>query len=100
MPGGFVRVAIQTDVRPDAILVPKRAVLERDGKTFVFLAANGVARRVPVQLGYEEDGNIEILQGISAGDRVVVAGQGALEDGSEIRKVGEESSNGLAEGTT
>jgi len=31
---------------------------------------------------------------------VVVAGQGALEDGSEIRKVGEESSNGLAEGTT
>jgi membrane fusion protein (multidrug efflux system) len=100
MPGGFVRVAIQTDVRPDAILVPKRAVLERDGKAFVFLAANGVARRVPVQLGYEEDGNIEILQGISAGDRVVVAGQGALEDGSEIRKVGEESSNGLAEGTT
>lgn len=100
MPGGFVRVAIQTDVRPDAILVPKRAVLERDGKTFVFLADNGVARRVSVRLGYEEDGNIEILQGISAGDRVVVAGQGALEDGSEIRKVGDESSNGLAEGTT
>ena len=100
MPGGFVRVAIQTDVRPDAVLVPKRAVMERDGETFVFLADNGVARRVPVQLGYEEDGNIEVLKGISAGDRVVVAGQGALEDGAEIRKVGEESSNGLAEGTT
>ena len=100
MPGGFVRVAIQTDVRPDAILVPKRAVMERDGETFLFLADNGVARRVPVQLGYEEAGNVQILQGISAGDRVVVAGQGALEDGSEIRKVGEDSANGVPEGAT
>ena len=99
-PGGFVRVAIQTDVRPDAILVPKRAVIERDGEAFVFLAKNGVARRVPVQLGYEEDGNIEILQGISAGDRVVVAGQGELEDGSEIRTVRKDSSNGLPEEAT
>ena len=99
-PGGFVRVAIQTDVRPDAILVPKRAVIERDGEVFVFLAKNGVARRVPVQLGYEEDGNIEILQGISAGDRVVVAGQGELEDGSEIRTVRKDSSNGLPEEAT
>jgi RND family efflux transporter MFP subunit len=92
MPGGFVRVAIQTDIRPNAIVVPRRAVIERDGEAFVFLAKDGVAKRVAVSLGYEEDGNIEILQGISRGDQVVVAGQGGLADGSEIKKVQGETS--------
>ena len=96
MPGGFVRVAIQTDMRPDAIVVPKRAVIERDGESFVFLAKGGVAKRVPVRLGYVADGEIEILQGISPGDQVVVAGQGGLEDGSEIKKVQNETSESLS----
>ncbi len=99
-PGGFVRVAIQTDMRPDAILVPKRAVTERDGEAFIFLAKDGVAKRVPVLLGYEADGNIEILRGISPGDQVVVAGQGSLKDGSEVREVQSETSQPISRDAT
>ncbi len=84
-PGAFVRVDIETDTRGGNILVPKRAILEEDGHHFVFVAADGVAQRVPVTLGYESDGRSEVLDGLKAGQMVVVAGQGALKDGSKVK---------------
>jgi hypothetical protein len=38
-------------------------------------------------LGYETDGKVEVRQGLSVGQQVVVAGQGALKDGSKIKIV-------------
>ena len=36
-PGAFVRVDIETDTRLEALLIPKRALLEEDGQDFVFV---------------------------------------------------------------
>ena len=86
-PGAFVRVRIQTDSREGAILIPKRAVIEEDGQHFVFVVRAQQARRVPVRLGYEESGTVEILEGIQAGQSVVVAGQGSLKEGARVHEV-------------
>ncbi|MEJ2080996.1 MAG: efflux RND transporter periplasmic adaptor subunit, partial [Acidobacteriota bacterium] len=37
-PGAFVRVEIQTDTREGSVLIPKRAIVEEDGESFVFVA--------------------------------------------------------------
>jgi RND family efflux transporter MFP subunit len=84
-PGAFVRVAIKTDTRADAILIPKRAVIEEDGQNFIYIANAGTARRKKVDLGYQSDGMIEVKSGVAPGDKVVVAGQGALKEGAKIR---------------
>jgi membrane fusion protein (multidrug efflux system) len=84
-PGAFVRVDIQTDTHSDAILIPKRAVIEEDGDHYVFVANGETAKRVKVSLGYEWSGQIEVRQGVSPGQKVVVAGQGALKDGGKIK---------------
>ena len=84
-PGAFVRASIQTDRRADAILIPKRAVMEEDGVKYVFVADKQVARKVKLTLGHENDGDVEVRQGITPGQQVVVAGQGGLKDGSPIR---------------
>lgn len=84
-PGAFVRVDIETDTRDGNILVPKRAIIEEDGHHYVFVAADGVAKRLPVELGYESDGRTEILSGLQTGQMVVVAGQGALKEGSKVK---------------
>ena len=84
-PGAFVRVEIQTDTRPDAILIPKKAVLEEDGEHYVFIANGDTAKRTKVLLGYEWSGQVEIRQGVSAGAKVVVAGHGTLKDGGKIK---------------
>jgi membrane fusion protein, multidrug efflux system len=86
-PGAFVRVDIQTDTRSDAVLIPKRAIIEEDGEHFVFIANGDAAKRTKVALGYEWSGQVEIRQGVSAGQKVVVAGQGALKDGGKIKVV-------------
>jgi membrane fusion protein (multidrug efflux system) len=84
-PGAFVRVSIQTERRADAILIPKRSVLDEDGAMFVYVAEQKVARKVAVTLGSENDGSVEVRQGLKEGQKVVVAGQGALKDGAAIR---------------
>ncbi len=86
-PGAFVRVEIKTDTRPDAVLIPKRALIEEDSEHFVYLAKGESAERVKVGLGYQQNDQIEILKGVKVGDKVVVAGQGALKRGGKIKVV-------------
>jgi membrane fusion protein (multidrug efflux system) len=87
-PGAFVRVEIQTDTRDDVVLIPKQAVIEEDGGTFVFVEVNSVAERREVELGYQDDTSYEVLSGVNAGDRVITAGQGKLKDGDKTRAIG------------
>lgn len=86
-PGAFVRVSINTDTVENAVLIPKSAVLERDGETFVFVTDDETARRVPVEVGYENGSSVEIRSGIGPGDLVVVAGQGALAEGDRVETI-------------
>jgi len=86
-PGAFVRVAIRTDTRVDSVLVPKRAVVEEDGESFVFITEEDSVKRMKVDLGYESDRDVEIVNGVGPGESIVVAGQGGLKDGSKIKLV-------------
>ncbi len=86
-PGAFVSIEIRTDTRTDTLLIPKRAVLEEDGQEYVFVSQGEKARRVPVKLGYSSPGQVEILEGLSQGDQVVIAGQGGLKDKAKIQVI-------------
>ena len=89
-PGAFVRVSLETDMRSDALLIPKRALVEEDGETFVFIADSEgkKAERVKVITGYESGGVVQIRSGLSQGQKVVVAGQGSLKEGASIKVIG------------
>ncbi|HUV13469.1 MAG TPA: efflux RND transporter periplasmic adaptor subunit, partial [Acidobacteriota bacterium] len=63
-PGAFVRVTIRTDTRVDSVLVPKRAVVEEDGESFVFITEEDSVKRMKVDLGYESDRDVEIVHGV------------------------------------
>lgn len=99
-PGAFVMVGIETARRADALLIPKRAVLDEDGETYVYTVQNGTAHRTPVRLGTETGGQVEIRQGLQENQQVVVAGQGGLKDGGKIKIVqvkGKSGQNQLAQ---
>lgn len=84
-PGSFVSVNIVSQRRADSVLLPKRAVLQELQASYVFVARDSVAERRLVALGLEEGEWVEALDGVVAGDQVVVAGQGGLKDGAAIR---------------
>jgi membrane fusion protein, multidrug efflux system len=86
-PGAFVRVDIQTDTRRNAVLIPKRAILEEDGAKYIYVLDGEKAVRTTVKLGFQRNEQVEILEGVSDGSRVVVAGQGALKKESKVRIV-------------
>jgi hypothetical protein len=51
----------------------------------VFVSEDGTAVKKAVELGLEEGDLVEVISGVAAGDNVVVAGQGALDDGQKIK---------------
>jgi len=88
LPGMLVRLEIVTERHPDALVVPKRAVVREGEAYFVFVADGGVVRRVRVNEGFADDLDLEILPttptGLARGATVVVVGNRDLEDGDRV----------------
>lgn len=74
--GMTANVEVETDRRTGVLAVPFRAVIRKEGGMFVRMEREGGdSDEVPVTLGVRgSDGAVEIVSGISAGDRVVVSG--------------------------
>ena len=73
-PDMFANVEIVTDAHRTAISIPQSAVLDDNGASVVFVAdGNGYSRR-PVKTGIRSDDRVEIVDGLVAGDKVVVKG--------------------------
>lgn len=87
-PGMFGRLRIDYDQRPDALVIPRVALLEGEGDSAVYTVRDGKAVRLPVRLGYIDGAYAEVLQGLKAGDPVVTAGKVALRDGSAVQVLG------------
>lgn len=83
-PGMFGRVQIVHDTRTNTMLVPVSAVLAEDARTSVFVVSEGTATRRDVQVGYRNNGSVEILDGLTAGELVVVTGQASLRSDSKV----------------
>lgn len=82
--GMFAQAELVTAEKPNALAVPEAAVLTREGKTVVFVVADGKASRRDVTIGLRADGRLEITQGIQANDQVVIVGQNLLNDGDGV----------------
>lgn len=84
-PGSFVAVNIVSETRTGRVLVPKRAVLRELQSSHVFVVRDGLAERRRVELGLEQGEWVEAIDGVAAGEQVVVAGQGGLRHGVAVR---------------
>ena len=85
-PGMYAKVQVKLGEK-DALVVPSSAVLMQDGTAnrFIFINNDGVAQRVPVELGARFDDRLEILSEIDlVGKQLVVAGQSKLNNGDKI----------------
>ncbi|MGA7615902.1 MAG: efflux RND transporter periplasmic adaptor subunit [Thermoanaerobaculia bacterium] len=84
-PGTFVTIDIVRETHPKALLLPRESVIRELQEAHVFVADGATARKRAVSLGIEEGDRVEVLSGVRSGEKVIVAGQGGLKDGSPIR---------------
>jgi len=89
LPGMFARINLELEAIPDAVIVPREAVLVTPaGETVVFVFQDGKVAQRKVKIGIESEGRLQILSGIEPGEKVVSAGNEKLKDGSEVRLPG------------
>jgi membrane fusion protein (multidrug efflux system) len=87
--GMFARARTVLGVRESAVVIPEEALVPLGGRQVVFRVEDGpeggkVARRTPVTTGMRMPGKVEILEGVSAQDQVVIAGQARLTRGETM----------------
>jgi membrane fusion protein (multidrug efflux system) len=89
VPGLFIRVKIVLATHENALIVPKRALLNEEERAYVFVVADGVARETELTTGFSDADRVEVLQGLGPNDVVVVDGQSRLRDGIAVRIIDE-----------
>jgi membrane fusion protein, multidrug efflux system len=86
LPGQFVRARIGAGVRPNTFLIPQRAVqLSGNGASVYVLDQNDVVVTRQIKTGTLNNGNWIVLEGVNAGDRVVVDGVQKIRPGAKVR---------------
>jgi len=88
-PGKIVRAHFNRRGLPQALSVPLYALVERDGRKVVFVERQGRAEMILVKTGAVINERVVVVQGLTAGDRVIVKGQQLIADGALIAVEGE-----------
>ncbi|MFQ5790035.1 MAG: efflux RND transporter periplasmic adaptor subunit [Acidobacteriota bacterium] len=86
-PGMIARVALVRRRYENAVVVPRDALLERDQGSVAFVLEKDRAWLRPVKLGPGEGNRVVVLEGLSAGEWLIVTGQRNLVDGHPVRVV-------------
>ena len=87
-PGMYANVTLYGGAGGNAVLVPTESVIATGKRSIVILAEGaGRFRPVVVKTGIENNGKTEILEGVKAGDAVVVSGQFLIESEANLKGV-------------
>ncbi len=86
-PGAAVTVTATAKSVPDALVIPKEALLTNENqKSYVMVAgADGRAHERDVETGIVEDGEVQITGGLKEGERVVTTGAFGLPDNTKLK---------------
>ena len=83
--GMFASLSIEGKTRKDALVIPQSAlVMREDQKTVYVVDENNVIQQKLLDIGSINDGWVEVLSGLAEGERIVVAGQNRLRQGSRV----------------
>jgi HlyD family secretion protein len=89
--GMFAEVLLPTGTQPDSIVVPQSAVIRESNVSYVFVANSVKAKKVEVITGISQNEQIQIIQGLTGDETIVVDGADMLADGDVINPLNPES---------
>jgi membrane fusion protein (multidrug efflux system) len=84
LPGMFARVELVKNVYEGALVIPLYAVITQGEQRFVFVENNGQAEKRLVTVGMLVDWQIQVVDGLEPGDRLVIVGHRLLDEGQKV----------------
>lgn len=89
IPGQFVKLRMQGSYRPNAIIIPKRALLDRiSGKAVFVVNEYDKAIETEVLVGDNMRDSVQVISGLKAGDKIVVDGAQKIQNNAHIKAFG------------
>ncbi len=83
--GMYAEVQVVVDHADDVLVIPVDAIVYKEAKPVAFVAqADGTVKEAALTLGINDGDNYVVTKGLSAGDQVVVKGNGNLVEGEPI----------------
>ncbi|MEC1695449.1 efflux RND transporter periplasmic adaptor subunit [Schinkia azotoformans] len=83
-PGMVSEVMFIDDQQSKGTIIPAKALVEKDGKIFVYVVEDGHAKLTEVEVGQTTDSQVSVKSGLNANDKVVTTKVEVLEDGMNI----------------
>jgi membrane fusion protein (multidrug efflux system) len=83
-PGMFGRMSIVYDKHENVLQVPRSAIIERAGESFVFVVEDAVGIRKLVETSFGNDGMVEISSGLTDGEAVIIVGHVGLKNEAKV----------------
>lgn len=84
-PGMFIQGDIVTERHDEVLILPKDVVISSSRGDYVYVAEKGIAVQKNIKTGLENDDYVEVLDGITADDLVVIEGYETLRNRSKIK---------------
>lgn len=92
-PGMFGRMSIIYDKHENVLQVPRSAITERSGTSYVFVVEDDIATRRDIETGFSDEGMVEVMTGLNDGDQVITVGHVGLKNESKVVIINEEESD-------
>jgi len=86
-PGMVAQLQLETGKSAGVIALPVDAVLERDGQFYVFAVEDGKAKEIPVKTGLSSAELVEITEGLTVGQDIILKGNRLVTDGQKVEVV-------------
>ena len=83
-PGMFVEVRIAIGAKENVVTIPRKAILYKQNKTYVFVMNQNQVSQREIQLGLTEEDFVEVTDGLDEGEIIVVVGVEGLKDGQRV----------------
>jgi len=83
-PGMFVEVRIAIGKKENVLIIPRKAILYKQNKSYVFVLNRGQVSQREVLLGLLEEDLVEVTEGLNEGEVIVIVGIEGLKDGQRV----------------
>jgi len=80
----FVEVRIAIGEKENVLIIPRKAILYKQNKSYVFVMNRGQVSQREVLLGLLEEDLVEVTQGLDEGEVIIVVGVEGLKDGQIV----------------
>jgi len=84
-PGQYIELRMVLETHRNTIIIPKRAIIYESGLPFVFITRDSLAFKCAIRTGLASGAVIELLDGLSEGDNIIIDGQVTLRDSAKVK---------------